>query len=62
VRITDSLEHTSTFKSRKVELRSEGFEKAGGDPVFVLTDRQRGYVPLYDGYLADVASGTFPRL
>lgn len=62
LRITDSLEHTSTFKSRKVELRSQGFENAGDDKVFVLVDVERGYVPFYDDYVADVASGNCPRL
>ncbi|RNI19899.1 long-chain-acyl-CoA synthetase [Flexivirga caeni] len=62
LRITDSLEHTSTFKSRKVELRDAGFEHAGDDPVFVLTDAERGYVPYYEGYAANVAAGSYPRL
>ncbi|MBB2893312.1 long-chain-acyl-CoA synthetase [Flexivirga oryzae] len=62
IRITDSLEHTSTFKSRKVELRNQGFEKPGDDEVFVLTDSERGYVPVYDGYVDEVAAGRIPSL
>lgn len=62
VRVTDSLEHTSTFKSRKIELRNQGFRKAGDDAVYVLTDQVGGYVPLYDGYADDVISGKYPRV
>lgn len=62
LRVVPSLEHTSTFKSRKVELREQGFTDVGEDPVFVLTDNERGYVPIYDGYLDDVAAGRYPRL
>ena len=62
IRVTDSLEHTSTFKSRKVELRKQAFTDAGEDEVFVLTDRERGYVPMYAEYPDDVAAGTYPRV
>ncbi|WP_446665905.1 long-chain-acyl-CoA synthetase [Flexivirga sp. B27] len=62
IRVTDSLEHTTTFKSRKIELRNQGFERPGDDNVYVLTDAAGGYVPYYDGYAADVASGKYPRV
>ncbi|MGN6412668.1 long-chain-acyl-CoA synthetase [Flexivirga sp.] len=62
IRVTDSLEHTSTFKSRKVELRNQGFTEPGDDPVLVLTDAAGGYVPYYDGYVGDVVSGKYPRV
>lgn len=62
IRVTDSLEHTSTFKSRKIELRNQSFRKPGDDAIYVLTDRERGYVPLYDGYVDDVISGKHPRV
>jgi len=55
LRVIDEVEQTSTFKSRKVELRDEGY--AGGGPVYVLADREAGYVPAYDGYAAEVAAG-----
>lgn len=58
IRGVDSLEQTSTFKSRKVELRDAGFTDVDGDPVWVLTTE--GYVPFYDGYGADVASAAQP--
>lgn len=59
VRTIDALEQTSTFKSRKVDLRNEGFRGAEG--VHVLTDVERGYVPAYDGYSDDVAAAKYPR-
>ena len=61
VRVVDSLEHTSTFKSRKVELRSAGFTDVGDDAVYVLKDRESGYVPFYEGYPEDVAAARAPR-
>lgn len=60
VRIVDELEHTSTFKSRKVDLRNEGFSKVGDDPLYVLDGRSGGYRPAYDGYAAAVARGELP--
>ncbi|NHN56318.1 long-chain-acyl-CoA synthetase [Calidifontibacter sp. DB0510] len=62
VRVVDSLEHTSTFKSRKVELRDSGFGDKAGGQVYVLTDAERGYVPYYDGYVDDVNAGRYPKL
>ena len=61
VRIVDELESTSTFKTRKVELRNEAYGETGTDPVFVLSGRATGYVPFYDGYAADVAAAKVPR-
>ncbi|MBO1754008.1 long-chain-acyl-CoA synthetase [Allobranchiibius sp. CTAmp26] len=58
IRLVATLEHTSTFKSRKVELRDQGFQDAGGDEVFVLAKAE--YVPLYDGYADEVAAGKAP--
>ncbi len=55
VRIVDALEQTSTFKSRKVELRDLGFAE-GDEGVYVLT-KDKGYVPFYEGYPEDVISG-----
>ncbi|QHN31741.1 long-chain-acyl-CoA synthetase [Gordonia amarae] len=61
VRIVDELESTSTFKTRKAELRNEAYGETGTDPVFVLSGRATGYVPFYDGYAADVAAAKVPR-
>lgn len=59
VRVVAELEHTSTFKSRKVELRDAGY-RTGGDPVWVFVGGDEGYVPFYDEYPAQVAAGTQP--
>jgi fatty-acyl-CoA synthase len=61
VRVVDSLEHTSTFKSRKVDLREQGYGPSVKDPLYVLAGRDEGYVPVYDGYVEDVNKGTRPQ-
>ncbi|MFC0438658.1 long-chain-acyl-CoA synthetase [Kutzneria buriramensis] len=53
LRVIDEVEQTSTFKSRKVALREQGY--AGDGPVYVLTEN--GYVPRYDEYAGEVAAG-----
>lgn len=62
IRVVPSLETTTTFKARKVELREQGFTDTGEDKVYVLTDAERGYVPVYDEYVSQVRSGTYPKL
>jgi fatty-acyl-CoA synthase len=64
VRLADSLAHTSTFKTQKVDLRKQGF--GGGadkvsDPLYVLAGREEGYVPFYGEYPAEVVDGKRPR-
>jgi fatty-acyl-CoA synthase len=61
IRIVESLETTSTFKSRKVELRNQGYGSDVTDPLYVLCGRDDGYVPFYDEYPAEVAAGRRPR-
>ena len=61
VRIVDALETTTTFKSRKVELRNEGYGAEVSDPLYVLDGRGAGYVPFYASYAADVAAGRRPH-
>lgn len=61
VRTVDHIEATTTFKNRKVELRDEAFSDVGGDDVWVLKGRADGYVPIYDGYLDEVAAAKAPR-
>jgi fatty-acyl-CoA synthase len=64
LRLVDAVEHTTTFKSRKVDLREQGYrlEDAGlKDPLYVLAGRDEGYVPFYDGYPDDVAAGKRPQ-
>ena len=61
VRLVQSLEHTTTFKSRKVELRDQGYGPDVKDPLYVLAGRDEGYVPYYDEYPDEVADGKRPK-
>ncbi|MFF3222666.1 long-chain-acyl-CoA synthetase [Nocardia suismassiliense] len=61
IRVVDELEQTSTFKSRKVELRKQGYAAAGDGTLYVLAGRSDGYVPAYDDYAEDVAAGRAPK-
>jgi fatty-acyl-CoA synthase len=61
VRVLDSLDQTSTFKSKKVDLRDEGYDGDIEDPLYVLKGRQEGYVPYYDEYPGEVAAGSRPK-
>jgi fatty-acyl-CoA synthase len=61
VRVVESLETTSTFKSRKVDLRKQGYSSEVEDPLYVLKGRDEGYVPFYDEYPGEVAAGKRPK-
>jgi fatty-acyl-CoA synthase len=61
VRVVDSLEHTSTFKRKKADLREQGYGSDIPDPLFVLKGREQGYVPYYDEYPDEVAAGSLPK-
>jgi fatty-acyl-CoA synthase len=61
VRVVESLEHTTTFKSRKVELRDQAYGSDVTDPLYVLAGRDEGYVPYYDEYPYEVAAGKRPQ-
>jgi fatty-acyl-CoA synthase len=61
VRVVESMEHTSTFKSRKVDLREQAYGPGIEDPLYVLAGRDDGYVPFYDAYPDEVAAGKRPR-
>ncbi|BDT97783.1 long-chain-acyl-CoA synthetase [Nocardia sputorum] len=61
IRIVHELEQTSTFKSRKVELRKQGYTPDPDSTLYVLAGRTEGYVPAYDDYAADVAAGRAPK-
>ena len=61
VRVVPSLEHTTTFKSRKVELRKQAYGKRVTDPLYVLAGRDEGYVPYYDEYPEEVSAGKRPQ-
>jgi fatty-acyl-CoA synthase len=60
VRVVDSLEHTSTFKSKKGDLRDQGYGPDIPDPLYVLKSREEGYLPYYDEYADEVAAGSRP--
>jgi fatty-acyl-CoA synthase len=60
VRVVDSLEHTATFKTKKVDLREQGYGPDIDDPLYVLTGREEGYVQYYDEYPDEVAAGDRP--
>ncbi|WP_019929301.1 long-chain-acyl-CoA synthetase [Nocardia sp. BMG111209] len=61
VRVVAELETTSTFKSRKVDLRRAGYAPADDSAVYVLAGRTEGYLPWYPAYPAEVAGGPAPR-
>ncbi|AHH21211.1 putative fatty-acid--CoA ligase [Nocardia nova SH22a] len=61
VRVVSELETTSTFKSRKVDLRKQGYSDDGDTSLYVLRGREQGYVPFYESYPEEVAGGTVPR-
>lgn len=61
VRVVDAMAHTSTFKSRKVELREQAYGPDLHDPLYVLAGREEGYVPYYAEYPDEVAAGKRPR-
>ena len=64
VRVVESLAHTSTFKSQKVDLRKEGYGAGDADvedPIYVLAGRDEGYVEFYDEYPDEVKDGKRPK-
>ncbi|MEV6278175.1 long-chain-acyl-CoA synthetase [Nocardia sp. NPDC051832] len=61
VRVVSELEQTSTFKSRKVDLRRQGYESDSGTELYVLSGRSEGYVPFYASYPEDVAARRAPK-
>lgn len=58
--MVDELETTSTFKSRKVDLRKQGFTPDETTTRYALSGRTDGYVPFYDAYPEEVAAGAKP--
>jgi fatty-acyl-CoA synthase len=61
VRVVASIEQTTTFKSRKVELREQAYGSDVKDPLYVLAGRDEGYLPYYDEYPEEVAGGKRPQ-
>ncbi|BBX72507.1 long-chain-acyl-CoA synthetase [Mycobacterium shinjukuense] len=60
VRVVPAMAHTTTFKSRKVELREQAYGPDVEDPLYVLAGRDDGYVPYYAEYPGEVAAGKRP--
>ena len=60
IRVVDELETTSTFKSRKVDLRKQGFAGDETTTRYVLTSRTDGYIPFYETFPDEVAAGVKP--
>jgi fatty-acyl-CoA synthase len=61
IRLVESLEFTSTFKNRKMELRKQGYGSDVEDPLYALAGRDEGYVEFYDDYPDEVAEGKKPK-
>ncbi|MBW0012406.1 long-chain-acyl-CoA synthetase, partial [Mycobacterium sp.] len=61
VRVVDSLEQTSTFKSKKSGLREQGYGPEVDDPLYALNGQEEGYVPYYDEFPGEVAAGSRPK-
>jgi fatty-acyl-CoA synthase len=61
VRVVDSLDQTSTFKSKKSGLRKQGYKPDVEDPLYVLNGRDEGFVPFYNDYPDEVAAGSRPK-
>ncbi|NXI74537.1 S27A3 protein, partial [Anseranas semipalmata] len=54
----ERLEVTETFKQRKVRLAQEGFDPARvPDPLFLLDEATKAYVPLGPALWEDVIAG-----
>ncbi|QLY34295.1 long-chain-acyl-CoA synthetase [Nocardia huaxiensis] len=60
IRVVGELEQTSTFKSRKVELRKQGYAPDADSRLYVLAGRTEGYIPAFESYAEDVAAGKAP--
>ncbi|MGH8462051.1 MAG: long-chain-acyl-CoA synthetase [Stenotrophobium sp.] len=58
IRLREQQELTGTFKFRKVELKTEGFDPAHiSEPLYVLLDREQGYEPLTPAVFARIHGG-----
>ncbi|HZA11216.1 long-chain-acyl-CoA synthetase FadD6 [Mycobacterium sp.] len=61
IRVVKELQQTSTFKSKKVDLRDQGYSSDIEDPLYVLKGRDEGYVEFYDEYPEEVKAGKLPK-
>ena len=53
VRIVEALEHTSTFKNMRTELRKQAYGQTGDDPLYVLVGEK--YVEFYPEFVEELA-------
>ncbi len=58
VRIVEALEHTSTFKNMRTELRKQSYGETGDDPLYVLAGEK--YIEFHPGYIDELA-GARPK-
>ncbi|GAB2642882.1 long-chain-acyl-CoA synthetase [Nocardia goodfellowii] len=61
IRVVSALEQTSTFKSRKVDLRKQGYQPDDDTDLYVLSGRAKGYIPFYEDYPDEVAARRAPE-
>ena len=60
VRLLPEVELTGTFKLKKVQLRNEGFDiNKVHDPLYVMDQGQKCYVPLTTDVHDKILSGNF---
>ena len=60
VRLLPQVELTGTFKLKKVQLRNEGFDiNKVHDPLYVMDQVQKCYVPLSTDIYDKIVSGNF---
>lgn len=58
LRLREEQDTTGTFKYRKVDLKTEGFDPTTvPDPVYVLLDRKTGYQRLTEQLASEIAAG-----
>ena len=62
VRVVKELEKTSTQKVKKVDLAKQGYDSDDvEDPIYVLKNRDEGYVEYYEEYPEEVKAGKAPK-
>ncbi|MEU6561641.1 long-chain-acyl-CoA synthetase [Nocardia nova] len=60
IRVVAELEQTSTFKTRKVDLRKQGYTSDDRSTLYVLAGRTEGYVPVYPDFARQIVAGRMP--
>jgi len=60
IRFQDEVETTGTLKYRKVDLVRDGFDPMNtSDPLFVVDNERKSYLPISVDVVRDIASGKF---